>query len=462
MLSCDQSHRAPRWKASAVLPAAPGMLLTTLSVMLLVLLLPLTGLSAQRASAARRSAQPLQNASQELRLAHVQKLLQATPLIDGHNDLPWAIREAKTLPMDVVAYDLNKPTAGMTDIARLRKGQLGAQFWSVYIPGEFPDSGYARVQLEQIDIAKRVIARYPNVFQPAFGTADIRSAFRNGRIASLLGMEGGHAIENSLGALRAYYDLGARYMTLTHNVTLDWADAALDKPVHGGLTEFGKEVVREMNRLGMLVDLSHVSPGTMSDALDVTEAPVIFSHSSARAITDVPRNVPDSILKRLPKNGGVVMVTFVPSFVSQKVVDFNTRMNAAGDSLNRRFGNDSVGLARARAAWRTANPSPRATLSEVADHLDHIRKIAGSEHVGIGGDFDGITETVLGLEDVSKYPDLFAELVKRGWTDAELRGLAGENVLRVMTQAESVSGRLKRERPASTKTIEQLDGKTKR
>lgn len=376
--------------------------------------------STQSATTARQ--QPLRNASLEARLAHVRRILRSTPLIDGHNDLPWAIREAKNNPMDVVAYDLRKTTPGMTDIARLRTGGVGGQFWSVYIPGEFPDSGYARVQLEQIDIARRVIARYPEVLTPAYSSADVRRAFKNARIGSLLGMEGGHAIENSLGALRAYYDLGVRYMTLTHNVTLDWADAALDEPKHGGLTEFGREVVREMNRLGMLVDLSHVSPGTMSDALDVTEAPVIFSHSGARAITDVPRNVPDSILQRLPANGGVVMVTFVPSFVSKQ---------------------------------------PKAILSDVADHLDHIRKVAGSKHVGIGGDFDGITTTVQGLEDVSKYPDLFAELVRRGWTDEELRGLAGENVLRVMERAEVVSARLRKSRPASIKTIQQLDGKAR-
>jgi len=413
---------------------------------------------AASATAAAPRGQPLRNASLERRLAHVRRLLRATPLIDGHNDLPWAMREDKEKPLDVVDYNLRR-TRGMTDIARLRKGMVGGQFWSVYIPGEIRDSGYARVQLEQLDIARRVIERYPDVLTPAYTAADVRKAFTQGRIGSLLGMEGGHAIENSLGALRSYYALGARYMTLTHNVTLDWADAAADKPVHGGLTAFGKEVVREMNRLGMLVDLSHVSPGTMSDALDVSEAPVIFSHSNARALTDVPRNVPDSILARMPKNGGVVMVTFVPGFVSQRAVDWGTQAMAVRDSVARLLPGDNDAQFRALAAWREANPTPAATISDVADHLDHIKKVAGSAHVGIGGDFDGITETVQGLEDVSKYPDLLAELVKRGWTDAELRALAGENILRVLTRAEAVSARLRKERPASTKTIQQLDRK---
>jgi membrane dipeptidase len=409
------------------------------------------------APAAAQRAQKLKNASLEVRLAYVRRLLRLSPLVDGHNDLPWALREEKDTPRDVEAYNLRRQTRGMTDIARLRQGQVGGQFWSVYIPGEIRDSGYARVQLEQIDIAKRVIAKYPDVFQPALTAADVRKAYAAGKIGSLLGMEGGHAIENSLGALRAYYDLGVRYMTLTHNVTLDWADAANDKATHKGLTTFGREVVREMNRLGMLVDLSHVSPAVMSDALATTEAPVIFSHSSARAITDVPRNVPDSILAKLPKNGGVVMVTFVPGFVSQRVASHSAALTAVRDSITKRYPNDNDAQFRAVAAWREANPVPVATIADVADHLDHIRKVAGAAHVGMGGDYDGITETVQGLEDVSTYPNLLAELVKRGWTDAELRGLAGENVLRVLTRAETVASRLRKARPASTKTIEQLD-----
>ena len=412
--------------------------------------------SAKKPAAAAVS---IREASLETRLAYVRTILRNTPLVDGHNDLPWAMREAAKDPLDVVAYDLRRPTAGMTDIARLRKGMVGGQFWSVYIPGEVRDSGYARIQLEQIDIAKRVIARYPDVFVPAFTAADVRKAYAQGKIGSLLGMEGGHAIENSLGALRAYYELGARYMTLTHNVTLDWADAANDVPRNNGLTAFGKEVVREMNRLGMIVDLAHTSPAVMSQALSVTEAPVIWSHAAARGITDVPRNVPDSILARLPKNGGVVMMTFVPGFVSQAVANYGAQVTAVRDSIATRFPNDNDAQFKAVAAWRETHPTPTATISDVADHLDHIKKIADAAHVGIGGDFDGITETVQGLEDVSTYPTLFAELLKRGWTATELKGLAGENVLRVLKGAESVSALLRASRPASTKTIQQLDGR---
>jgi membrane dipeptidase len=304
-----------------------------------------------------------------------------------------------------------------------------------------------------------VIAKYPERLQWALTADAIRSAFKAGKIGSMLGLEGGHAIENSLGALRVYYDLGARYMTLTHNVTLDWADAALDAPKHGGLTNFGKEVVHEMNRLGMLVDLSHVSPGTMSDALDATEAPVIFSHSGSRELVDHPRNVPDSILARLPKNGGVVMVPFVTSFVSKEVHDWEGAQTAATNEAKQRLGNDSAAVARAMDEWKNSHPQPKATLGQVADHIEHIRKVAGVDHVGIGSDFDGITDLVVGLEDVSKFPDLFTELARRGWSDADLRKLAGENVLRVLKQAEAVSARLKKERPPSNKTIQQLDGK---
>jgi membrane dipeptidase len=315
------------------------------------------------------------------------------------------------------------------------------------------DSGYARVQLEQIDIARRVIAKYPEVLELATTEADVRRAFARGRIGSLLGMEGGHVIENSLGALRAYYDLGARYMTLTHNVTLNWADAALDSARHGGLAPFGEEVVREMNRLGMLVDLSHVSPATMSDALNVTQAPVIFSHSSARALCDVPRNVPDSILARLPQNGGVVMVTFVPQFISPAVAQHAAMLDRTAAAATRQFGSDTAAVGREMASWIAANPAPRATLSQVADHIEHVRRIAGVDHVGIGSDFDGISATVLGLEDVSTFPALFAELARRGWSDGDLRKLAGENVLRVLRRAEAVAARLRRERPPSTATL---------
>jgi len=274
----------------------------------------------------------------------------------------------------------------------------------------------------------------------------------------MLGLEGGHAIENSLNLLRVYYDLGARYMTLTHNVTLDWADAALDTARHHGLTPFGREVVREMNRLGMLVDLSHVSPGTMSAALDVTAAPVIFSHSAARALVDHPRNVPDSILARVPKNGGVVMVPFVTSFVSKAVYADDNQLAALTADATRRHPGDTAAVRAEVATWRAAHARPTASIADVANAIEHVRKVAGVDHVGIGSDFDGIEETVVGLEDVSKYPGVFAELARRGWSDADLRKLAGENVLRVLAQAEQIAKRLQRERPPSSATIEQLDG----
>ena len=380
-------------------------------------------------------------------LTRARALLKAHPVIDGHNDLPWEIRINPASRMNVEAYDLRGKVSGQTDLRRLREGHVGGQFWSVYIPGDFRDSGFARVQLEQIDIARRVIAKYPEL-QLVTTAAGAEQAMRQGRIASFIGMEGGHAIENSLGALRAYYDLGARYMTLTHNVTLDWADAAGDSAKHGGLTPFGTEVVREMNRLGMLVDLSHVSPGTMSDALDASAAPVIFSHSSARAITNVPRNVPDSILARLPRNGGVVMVTFVPGFVSQKLVDAVERVRQQAATLP----SDS---ARARLFREAEATLPKATIADVADHIEHVRKVAGVDHVGLGGDYDGTDQLPVGLQDVSRYPYLFAELIRRGWSDADLAKLANGNILRAMRQAEQAAARLQKERTPSVTSIVQ-------
>jgi membrane dipeptidase len=377
-------------------------------------------------------------------LARAKRVLRQTPLIDTHNDLPWRIREDSIARGNVDTYDLRKRTPGHTDLDRLKKGMVGAQFWSVYTPGDWRDSGYARVQLEQIDIARRIIAKYPDRFALALSANDIRRNFKQGKIGSLLGLEGGHAIENSLGALRAYYALGVRYMTLTHNVTLDWADAANDSAKHNGLTPFGDSVVREMNRLGMLVDLSHVSPAGMSDALNVSQAPVIFSHSSARALVDVPRNVPDSILRRLPANGGVVMVTFVPGFVSPAIMSYELAARPTMKELRERYGDDTAAITRAVKEWRSTHPPPRATLSQVADHIDHVRRVAGVDHVGLGGDFDGIDEVVEGLEDVSTYPALFAELARRGWSDNDLKKLAGENFLRVFAQAEVVAKRLQR------------------
>ncbi len=401
-------------------------------------------------------------------LARAVRVLRASPVVDGHNDLPWRIREDTLHPSDVEAYDLRVRAPGMTDLARLKAGHVGGQFWSIYIPGERDDPayrpkgavsstpGYARVQIEQIDIARRVIAKYPE-FEWALTADAVRASYKRGKVGSLLGLEGGHAIENSLALLRQYYDLGARYMTLTHNVTLDWADAALDSAKHRGLTPFGREVVREMNRLGMLVDLSHVSPGTMSAALDVTQAPVIFSHSASRALVDHARNVPDSILARVPKNGGVVMVPFVTAFVSPAVKADDDSLQAVSAGARRRHPSDSAAARAEVNAWRSTHPRPKATVAQVADHIDHVRKIAGVDHVGIGSDFDGISENVVGLEDVSKFPTLFAELARRGWSDADLAKLASGNVLRVLAEAERVSARLKRTTKPSTATIEQTD-----
>jgi membrane dipeptidase len=387
-------------------------------------------------------------------LAHARAILKSTPLIDGHNDVPWEIRRNPRAPKDVEAYDLRQRTPGHTDLARLKEGLVGAQFWSVYVPGEIKAQGFAKVQLEQIDIARRMIERYPESLALALTAADIEAIFKSGRVASLLGMEGGHAIENSLGALRAFYALGARYMTLTHNVTLDWADAAADAPKHNGLTAFGKEVVCEMNRLGMLIDLSHVSPKVMSDAITVSAAPVIFSHSCARALTDHVRNVPDSILARLPQNGGVVMVAFVPDFISQ---EFNAWNVSLQERLAKATSNEERD--RIRKEFKAEHPLPKTTVGQVADHLEHIRKVAGADHVGIGSDFDGTSMLPIGLEDVSKFPNLFAELIRRGWSDADLKKLAGENLLRVLREAEATARRLQKIRPASTATIEELDDK---
>jgi membrane dipeptidase len=380
-------------------------------------------------------------AADEAALTHARKLLRSAILVDGHNDLPWAVRTNKAAPGDVAAYDLRTTTSGQTDLARLKLGGVGAQFWSVYIPGE-TGSGFARTQLEQIDIARRIIARYPDHLRFATTVADIRAAHRAGRIASLLGMEGGHAIEDSLGALRAYYDLGVRYMTLTHNVHTSWADSQALPPVHGGLTPFGEQIVLEMNKLGMLVDLSHTSDGTMDDALRVSQAPVIYSHSSARALCDVPRNVPDDILKRLKANGGVVMVTFVGGFIDPAVaavqVPAMTEINrrAAGKSIEEREKIEEEVLGKVQV--------PKIPIAKVADHIEHIRDVAGIEHVGIGGDYDGNSLWPEGLSDVSMYPNLFAELIRRGWSDKDLKLLAGENVLRAMERAEAVSRRLSR------------------
>jgi membrane dipeptidase len=344
------------------------------------------------------------------------RLLRDVPVFDGHNDYPWAIREKAN--GDLANLDLRQPQPTIhTDFARLAKGGVGAQFWSVYVPVELQGQTAVTATLEQIDVVHRMVARYPDRLELALTAADVERIQKAGKIASLIGMEGGHSIDSSLGTLRMMYRLGARYMTLTHSLNTPWADSSTDVAVHNGLSAFGEDVVREMNRLGMLVDLSHVSPDTMADALGVTSAPVIFSHSSARALTDVPRDVPDAILRQLPKNGGVVMVTFVPGFISQEVADFNALPAEA----------------------RVGKEAPRATIIQVADHIDHIKAVAGINHIGLGGDFDGITQVVLGLEDTSTYPDLMAELLRRGYSDEDVRKIAGKNILRVLKKAEDVA-----------------------
>jgi membrane dipeptidase len=362
-------------------------------------------------------------------------LLRRFPLIDGHNDLPWALRE-RTAPVD-----LAEPVVGThTDLPRLAAGGVGAQFWSVFVPASIPGDTAVTTVLEQIDLARRMIAAYPQALELALTAADVERIFASGRVASLLGAEGGHAIAGSLGVLRMLYALGVRYMTLTHNANVGWADSATDQPAAGGLTDFGRDVVREMQRLGMLVDLSHVSPDTMHDALDVAKAPVIFSHSSARAICDNPRNVPDEVMARLPGNGGVCMVTFVPAFVSQECADWlaGLKAEAARRGLDPR---DLHLVERIRPEWEDAHPLPQATLAQVADHIEHVRQVAGVEHVGLGGDFDGTPDVTVGLQDVSTYPALFAELLARGWTEPDCAALAGGNLLRALRAAESFAAR---------------------
>lgn len=359
------------------------------------------------------------------------------PLIDGHNDYPWALRGLAP-GRDFGKADISKPVPSlMTDIARLRQGGVGGQFWSVYVPSAMQGNIAVRATLEQIDVVHRMTKQWPETFEMAYTAADVERSFKAGRIGSLIGIEGGHSIDSSLATLRMMFSLGARYMTLTHSANLPWADASPGPAVLGGLSAFGEEVVREMNRLGMLVDLSHVSPDTMEDALRVTEAPVIFSHSSAKAICNVHRNVPDNVLRMVAKNGGVVMVTFVPGFISQAVADFDAKPEAE----------------------RQGQTAPKATLSQVADHIDHIRKVAGIDHLGIGGDFDGISSVVAGLEDVSTYPALTAELLRRGYKDDDIKKILGLNVLRVMRQVEKAAAGLQKTRRPSTATIEELDRK---
>ncbi len=381
------------------------------------------------------------------------------PLIDGHNDLPWQIRRKAN--RDVWSIDLDRPQPDLhTDIPRLREGMLGAQFWSVYVPVSMQGKEATRATMEEIDIVYQMIERYPDTFQLATTADEVEAAFAAGKIGSMLGIEGGHSIDSSLGALRMFHQLGVRYMTLTHSRNIPWADSATDTVGVGGLSEFGKEVVLEMNRLGMLVDLSHVSPATMRDALDVTEAPVIFSHSSSFAMCNHVRNVPDDVLALLAENGGVIMVTFVPGYISEETRLHGVKRNEERERLASMPGSTDESVAEGIAAWNEANPTPPATLAQVADHIDHIRDVAGIDHIGIGGDYDGISSLPVGLEDVSTYPMLTAELVRRGYSDEDIMKILGRNVLRVMRESEAVAARLQQECHASGARIEVLDGGT--
>ncbi|MEV6944415.1 dipeptidase [Streptomyces sp. NPDC051172] len=389
-------------------------------------------------------------------LEAARELLAEFPVVDGHNDLPWALRKQVRYDLDARDIAVHQNAHLHTDIPRLREGGVGAQYWSVYVRSDLPDAVPAT--LEQIDCVRQLLARYPADLAPALTAADMEAARRDGRIASLMGAEGGHSIACSLGTLRGLYGLGVRYMTLTHNDNNPWADSATDEPNVGGLTAFGREVVREMNRLGMLVDLSHVAATTMRDALDATSAPVIFSHSSSRAVCDHPRNIPDDVLERLPGNGGVAMVTFVPKFVLQAAVDWT----AAADENLRSHGfhhlDTTPEAMKVHRAFEERTPRPVATVSTVADHLDHMREVAGIDHLGIGGDYDGTAFTPDGLSDVSGYPNLIAELLDRGWSKPDLAKLTWQNSVRVLGAAEDVARELQATRPPSNATIESLDG----
>jgi membrane dipeptidase len=370
-------------------------------------------------------------------LAQAREIHRRHPLIDGHNDLPWAHRGRAGYDLDLL--DIAKAVPSLqTDIGRLRAGGVGAQFWSVFVPHSLQGADALKATVEQVDFVYRLSERYPDTFELALTADDVERIFRSGKIASLIGMEGGHSIDNSLAALRMFYRMGARYMTLTHNGNVPWADSATDQPRLDGMNAFGEQVVLEMNRLGMLVDLSHVSPATMKHALRVTRAPVIFSHSGARAVCDHVRNVPDDVLHLVRENGGVVMVVILDAFVSDRARDHRAVRDRERDRLRGLHPGDEERVQALLGAWDAANPRPRATLAEVADHIDHIRKVAGIDHIGIGGDFDG-GGGVVGLEDVSTYPKLTAELLRRGYTEAGIAKILGGNVLRVMREAERVS-----------------------
>ncbi|MCC5925086.1 MAG: dipeptidase [Bacteroidetes bacterium] len=387
------------------------------------------------------------------------RILESVPLIDGHNDVPIQYRMRADYKFDLLDFmnttSLNRMMH--TDIPRLREGRVGGQFWSVYVSPNVPEAESVQATLEQIDFVYRMIERYPDHFELALTADDVERIFADGKIASLIGMEGGHSIGNSLAVLRMFYNLGARYMTITHSRTLDWADSATDTPKHDGLTGFGEEVIREMNRLGMLVDLSHVSAQTMRDALAVTQAPVIFSHSSAMGLNMHPRNVPDDVLDLTKENNGVVMVTFIPAFLYQPLHEHIAAQNAQRAELQYFYTGQPDSVQVYMRKWQQQNPPPVATLEHVADHIDYIRDRIGVDHIGIGGDYDGISLLPAGLEDVTTYPDLFAELLRRGYTEDDLKKIAGLNVLRVMREAEEVARRLQQNRGSSELNIRDFD-----
>ncbi len=388
-------------------------------------------------------------------LEQATRILESVPLIDGHNDVPIQYRNRAQYKLSAIDFNnttlLERPMH--TDIPRMRAGRVGGQFWSVYVPTNVPESESVQMTLEQIDFVYRLIDAFPDHFELALTADDIERVFKNGRIASLIGMEGGQSIGNSLQVLRQMYELGARYMTITHSRTLDWADAATDDPKHGGLTAFGEEVIREMNWLGMLVDLSHVSAETMRDALKVSTAPVIFSHSSAMALNNHPRNVPDDVLDMLKANEGVIMVTYIPAFIKEELHQHISNRNAERARLDYYHIGQPDKVSELMRTWDANNPAPIATLETVADHIDHIKDRIGVDYIGIGGDYDGIPLLPEGLKDVSTYPDLFAELLYRGYTEEELRKIAGLNVLRVMRDAEQEAARLKKERPLASEAV---------
>ncbi|WP_420125603.1 dipeptidase [Longimicrobium sp.] len=389
-------------------------------------------------------------------LERARRIHASAPLIDGHNDLPWEIREKAQGNLSVMDPNGALPQQH-TDVPRLRAGGVGGVFWAAYVPVDRIGNGAAAFALAQIGLIKRMTDASPEL-EFARTADDIVRIHRSGKVASLIGIEGGHAMENSLDVLRQFHELGVRYMTLTHANTLDWVDAATDSARHGGLTKFGEEVVREMNRLGMLVDLSHVSAESMKDAINASAAPVIFSHSSARALADHPRNVPDDVLAMLRDNGGVVMINFYSGFVEPAAARQMRGMFDVQRRFREQHPDDPQAAQRAYDEWRSANPVPRGTTATLADHIDHVVKVAGIDHVGLGSDYDGVTSLPVGMEDVSRYPNLTAELLRRGYSDDDVRKVLGGNLIRAMRQAEQVAERLRRERGPSQAVIDVMDG----